>query len=70
MVIELTLVDGNPITLHLTGNFAVTPTDDGRGSVVDDGVHNNGGWPVRESYTEVIELLIRCEVEKIWKRTP
>ena len=59
MIIELTLEDketGVPVTLHLTGNFSVTPTE--TGSVIDDGEHNNGGWRVRESYDEVTERII------------
>jgi hypothetical protein len=54
MIIELTLEkDGVPVMLHLTGNFAVVPTE--KGSKIYDG---EGGWRVRESYDEVTERII------------
>jgi len=56
MVIVLTLESGRSITLHLIGNFAVLPN--GTGSTILDGVHNNGGWCVKESYDEVTERII------------
>ena len=58
MIIELTLEEeetGVPVMLHLTGNFAVVPTE--TVSKVYDGVHPNG-WRVRESYSEVSERII------------
>ena len=61
MIIELELEEeetGVPVMLHLTGNFAVVPTETGGGSTILDGVHNNGGWRVRESYDEVTERII------------
>ena len=60
MIIELELEEeetGVPVMLHLTGNFAVVPTETGGGSTILDGVHPNG-WHVRESYTEVTERII------------
>jgi hypothetical protein len=58
MIIELTLLDGYPITFHLTGNFAVTPDPkDENGSRILDGLHPNG-WRVKESYTRVTGLVI------------
>jgi|LWDU01.1.fsa_nt_gi hypothetical protein len=59
MIIELTLLNGNPITLHLTGNFAVTPDPkDETGSRILDGLQPNASWRVKESYAEVTELVI------------
>ena len=58
MVLELTLVNGDPITLHLTGNFAVFPHESGSGSKIVDGTLPDGSWPVKESYTEISERII------------
>jgi hypothetical protein len=50
--------DSDRLTLILTSNFAVTPSCPKNyprsNCVIQDGVHNNGGWYVRETYEEVM----------------
>lgn len=44
-------VKGNPITLYLSTNFSVSTYNNE--TRVMDGVHNNGGWLVRETQQEI-----------------
>jgi hypothetical protein len=66
ITLELTLASSteikHPLLLVLNGNFAVHrnfPVRDkpAKGAIIDDGVHNNGGWTVNESYEEVLEMI-------------
>ncbi len=59
IILNLTHVYKNrPLLLVLSTNFAVSETDEERvGCVVDDGVHNNGGWRVKETREEIIEMM-------------
>lgn len=58
MILNLTLVyKDEPILLMMAGNFAVIESDDGVGCVVLDGVHNNGGWKVKETREEVVAMI-------------
>ena len=54
-LLELTLNSGDKITFLVNGTFSVRA--DEFGTKVQDGTHNNGGWPVQESYQEVIKKL-------------
>ena len=61
--LKLTLQRGQPIHLFLSSNFAVVPktyTWEGEervGSSISDGVHNNGGWIVREQLPAVLSQI-------------
>lgn len=58
---------GVPLTLYLSSNFAVT-TIDGT-TYIMDGVHNNGGWKVKETQQEIefeIEQWLAEEAESKW----
>jgi hypothetical protein len=58
-------IKNKPILLALQGNFVVTypPEPDylnaynNVGAVVCDGIHNNGGWKVRETFDEIMEMI-------------
>lgn len=56
-----------PVTLFLANNFSVSKPIDSSyrlaGACVNDGVHNNGGWYVQETYEEVIEM-INAQIKK------
>ena len=56
------------ITLYLSGNFTVTTSHNSSSNgvyetIVDDGVHNNGGWSVQET-PEDINWEISKQLEK------
>jgi hypothetical protein len=54
--VTFTLANDKPLTLFVgAGNLAVTLN--GSYTRISDGVHNNGGWDVQESYDEVIARL-------------
>lgn len=61
--LKLTLQRGQPIHLFLNSNFAIRSTEytwEGEervGSKISDGVHNNGGWVVREQVPAVISQI-------------
>ena len=66
ITLELTLASSTetvrPLLLVLNGNFAVRryfPDRDkpAKGTVIEDGVHNDGGWKVKESYEEVLKMI-------------
>jgi len=56
ILIEVTLKSGRKATIGLSGNFVVYEKDDG-GCRLADGVHNNGGWDIKDSYKEVINKI-------------
>ena len=51
-IFNLTLESGKKITVVLSGNATFS---DNR---YQDGTHNNGGWPVKESREEIIQLIL------------
>ena len=56
--LKITSENGTPVSLYLgMSNFAVYESKDNRTgktvTIVNDGVHNNGGWKVQESLEEV-----------------
>ena len=61
--IELNLTTGNKVTIFFNNNIAVSTsksTVDGKDVEavrVMDGLHNNGGWSVKESYKDVIRMI-------------
>jgi hypothetical protein len=42
-----------------TGSIVVHEDIDGNVTVLD-GIHNNGGWEVKETYAEVIAMILAC----------
>jgi hypothetical protein len=55
--IQLTTRQGAKITIFIgNGNIAVFEDPTGKVSVMD-GLHNNGGWQVFESYETVITMI-------------
>ncbi len=68
--LKLTLQRGQPIHLFLNSNFAVTPTkytwegEERVGSSISDGVHNNGGWVVREQVPAVLSQIRQQREDK------
>ncbi len=55
---------GLPLHMYLAGNFTVYHRTDERRSradeittVIMDGLHNNGGWHVEESFEEVNRMI-------------
>ena len=55
--IELTLANGDKISFLVgRGPLNIREGENG-GSKVQEGSHNNGGWPIRESYKKVMEML-------------
>lgn len=68
--LKLTLQRGQPIHLFLSSTFAVVPkkyTWEGEervGSIISDGVHNNGGWVVREQMPAVLSQIKQQREDK------
>ena len=58
MHLTLTLAhNGQPLNLFLSGNFAVHHYMDTKDGCIQDGVHNNGGWHVKETPEEILEQI-------------
>lgn len=53
--LELTLPGGRKGMFFLY-EFVVCEGEDGSAGIVD-GMHNNGGWKVKEKYHEVIDMI-------------
>ena len=56
--VTLTTSPNTPVTFYFTTNLAVTTCKNSNSKELEvrvlDGLHNNGGWTVTESYEEVI----------------
>jgi len=55
IIIEVTLKSGDKAIVGLNSNFVIH--EENKGCRIVDGVHNNGGWHVKDSYEEVIEKI-------------
>lgn len=55
--VELKLQSGSEVTLFFSGNLAISRNCENGKVTVADGVHNNGGWPVAESYDVVVNKI-------------
>ena len=55
IIIEVTLESGNKAIIGLNSNFVVYEKN--KSCRIVDGVHNNGGWYVKDSYEEVIKKI-------------
>ena len=57
--IELTTESCNKVTIFFSDKLAVVGNKKG-GTRVMDGLHNNGGWDVLETYDAVLGLISRA----------
>jgi hypothetical protein len=59
--VELTTTDGNKVTIFFSTNLTVVQSKNTNTkepeTCVMDGLHNNGGWHVKESYDNVIRAI-------------
>jgi uncharacterized protein YlzI (FlbEa/FlbD family) len=66
--VSLNLANGKPITIYFNNNLVVHLDEDYHTQKpqirVMDGLHNNGGWIVKESYEEVIKKIDNAIVFK------
>ena len=53
--ITVTTGKDTPLTIYFSNNISVIKKD--HGCCIMDGLHNNGGWLVTESYDEVISKI-------------
>ena len=54
--IEVTLKSGDRALIGLNSNFVLYRSNTG-GCKLVDGVHNNGGWNIRDSYEKVVKKI-------------
>jgi len=63
--IEVELTSGRNLTIFFNNNIAVldhkSKVRNENYTTVLDGLHNNGGWEVNESYEEVIEKIKKAK---------
>lgn len=52
--LELTLKSGAKATFFLSDFVLVNGSE---GTRIVDGIHNNGGWTVKESYTDILKMI-------------
>ena len=54
--VEFDLGSGDKVTIFLSGTIAVYTNSRGE-VIVKDGLHNNGGWRVKGTYSEVVRKI-------------